>query len=74
MGRWSIAHRVDDVQRSIGKVKSEGGEILYGGEKLDGAEFSGGCYMKPASRRAAPRVRDRAGRNVRTVALSDDLP
>jgi len=28
-------------------VKGEGGEILYGGEKLDGAEFPGGCYMKP---------------------------
>jgi len=27
---------VENVQRSIEKVKSEGGEILYGGEKLDG--------------------------------------
>jgi aldehyde dehydrogenase (NAD+) len=38
---------VDNVQRSIERVKAEGGEILFGGEKLDGAEFAGGCYMRP---------------------------
>ena len=38
---------VENVQRSIEKVKSEGGEILYGGEKLNGAKFPGGCYMTP---------------------------
>ena len=42
------------VQRSIEKVKSEGGEILYGGEKLDGAQFPGGCYMKPCLATARP--------------------
>ena len=38
---------VDGVQQSIERVKAEGGEILYGGEKLDGGEFPGGCYMRP---------------------------
>ncbi|MBA3962262.1 MAG: aldehyde dehydrogenase family protein [Chthoniobacterales bacterium] len=38
---------VDNVQRSIEKVKSEGGEILFGGEKLNGEKFPGGCYMTP---------------------------
>ncbi len=38
---------VENVQNSIAKVKSEGGEILYGGEKLEGAEYEGGCYMTP---------------------------
>jgi aldehyde dehydrogenase (NAD+) len=38
---------VGNVQQSIERVKSEGGEILYGGEKLDGAQFPGGCYMRP---------------------------
>jgi aldehyde dehydrogenase (NAD+) len=28
-------------------VKAEGGEILHGGEKLNGSEFPGGCYMTP---------------------------
>ena len=45
---------VENVQRSIDKVKSEGGEILYGGEKLDGAQFPGGCYMKPCLATARP--------------------
>src|SRR5215467_7411305 len=38
---------VDMVQDSIKKLKDEGGEVLYGGERLEGADFSGGCYMKP---------------------------
>jgi aldehyde dehydrogenase (NAD+) len=45
---------VENVQRSIEKVKSEGGEILYGGEKLDGEQFAGGCYMKPCLAAARP--------------------
>ncbi len=45
---------VENVLQSIAKVKSEGGEILCGGEKLDGAEFSGGCYMTPCLATAKP--------------------
>ncbi|MGZ5021719.1 MAG: L-piperidine-6-carboxylate dehydrogenase [Chthoniobacterales bacterium] len=47
------AHSVDAVQESIAKVKAEGGEIIFGGEKLNGAEFSGGCYMRPAIARVS---------------------
>src|ERR1051325_9395315 len=45
---------LEKVQRSIERVKSEGGEILYGGEKLDGEKFPGGCYMKPCLATAQP--------------------
>jgi aldehyde dehydrogenase (NAD+) len=45
---------LENVQRSIEKVKNEGGEILYGGEKLDGEQFPGGCYMKPCLVTARP--------------------
>ncbi len=45
---------VENVQKSIAKVKSEGGEILHGGEKLDGAEYEGGCYMTPCLATARP--------------------
>jgi L-aminoadipate-semialdehyde dehydrogenase len=38
---------VDNVLQSIEKVKSEGGEILHGGEKLNGSDFPGGGYMTP---------------------------
>ncbi|MDQ6764751.1 MAG: aldehyde dehydrogenase family protein [Verrucomicrobiota bacterium] len=47
MGPLIDAGSVDNVQQSIEKVKSQGGEILYGGEKLDGEKFVGGCYMTP---------------------------
>ncbi|MBA3882414.1 MAG: aldehyde dehydrogenase family protein [Chthoniobacterales bacterium] len=38
---------VDNVQQSIERVKAEGGEVLFGGQKLNGVEFPGGCYMRP---------------------------
>src|SRR5437660_10927202 len=42
---------VDMVQDSIQKLKDEGGEVLYGGERM---ELSGGCYMKPCLATAKP--------------------
>ena len=45
---------VENVQESIAKLKEQGGEVLYGGEPLEGAEFPGGCYMKPCLANAGP--------------------
>ena len=45
---------LENVQRSIERVKSEGGEVLYGGDKLEGEQFPGGCYMKPCLATARP--------------------
>jgi aldehyde dehydrogenase (NAD+) len=42
---------VDMVQESIQKLKDEGGEVLYGGERID---LPGGCYMKPCLAKARP--------------------
>ena len=42
---------VDMVQNSIEKLKAEGGEVLYGGERM---ELAGGCYMKPCLANAKP--------------------
>ncbi len=39
---------------SIEKLKKEGGEVLYGGETLDGPEFPSGCYMTPCLANAKP--------------------
>src|SRR5215203_2853763 len=47
------APSVEAVQQSIAKVKAEGGEIIYGGEKLNGSEFEGGAYMRPAIARVS---------------------
>jgi aldehyde dehydrogenase (NAD+) len=54
MGPLIDAGSVEKVEESILRVKDEGGEILYGGERLDGAEFSGGCYMRPCLAKAKP--------------------
>jgi aldehyde dehydrogenase (NAD+) len=54
MGPMVDQGAVDDVLRAIEKLKEEGGEVLYGGERLNGKEFSGGCYMKPCLANAKP--------------------
>src|SRR5881275_3260509 len=47
MGPLIDKNAVDLVQHSIQRLKDEGGEVLYGGDRLEGSDFPGGCYMKP---------------------------
>jgi len=51
MGPMIDKGAVDMVQESIQKLKDEGGEVLYGGERM---ELPGGCYMKPCLVAAKP--------------------
>src|SRR5229473_5302018 len=51
MGPLIDKNAVDLVQHSIQRLKDEGGEVLYGGERLD---LPGGCYMKPCLATAKP--------------------
>jgi aldehyde dehydrogenase (NAD+) len=39
---------VDEMMAAIEKVKAAGGTIVCGGEKLDGPDYPGGCYVTPA--------------------------
>src|SRR4029079_14003801 len=54
MGPLIDTSAVDMVQHSIQGLKDEGGEVLYGGERLEGETFSGGCYMTPCLANAKP--------------------
>ncbi len=47
MGPLINTEAVDTMMAAIGKIKEQGGEILYGGEKLDGGKYPGGCYVTP---------------------------
>ena len=38
---------VDDLMNAVRRVQEEGGEILYGGERLEGDEYPGGHYVIP---------------------------
>jgi aldehyde dehydrogenase (NAD+) len=51
MGPMIDKGAVDMVQDSIQKLKDEGGEVLYGGERMD---LPGNCYMKPCLANAKP--------------------
>jgi aldehyde dehydrogenase (NAD+) len=54
MGPLIDRHAVDAVLHSIERLKEEGGEVLYGGERLKGEKFPGGCYMTPCLTNAKP--------------------
>lgn len=38
---------VEEMMQAIVRVKQEGGSILYGGERLKGKSYPGGCYVTP---------------------------
>src|ERR1043166_3458205 len=52
MGPLIDKNAVDMVQHSIQRLKTEGGEVLYGGERLEGPQYSSGCYMTPGDRKS----------------------
>ena len=54
MGPLIDRNAVDMVQHSIQRLKNEGGEVLYGGERLEGPQYPGGCYMTPCLANAKP--------------------
>src|SRR5438309_10710211 len=54
MGPLIDKNAVDMVQHSIQRLKDEGGDVLYGGERLEGAQYEGGCYMTPCLANAKP--------------------
>ncbi len=47
MGPLVTRDAVDDLQGAIKQVVAEGGEILFGGEVLDGPDYPGGHWVKP---------------------------
>jgi aldehyde dehydrogenase (NAD+) len=47
MGPLVTPDAVKNMQNAIARITEEGGEILYGGEKLDGPNYPGGHYVKP---------------------------
>jgi aldehyde dehydrogenase (NAD+) len=51
MGPLIDKNAVEMVQDSIKRLKDEGGEVLYGGERLD---LPGDCYMAPCLANAKP--------------------
>ena len=47
MGPLVTQDAVDDMENAIVRIEQEGGEILSGGDRLDGADYPGGHYVKP---------------------------
>jgi len=47
MGPLVTTGAVTDMQNAIGRIKREGGKILYGGQALGGDAYPGGHYVTP---------------------------
>ncbi len=47
MGPLIDTKAVDTMLAAIETVKKEGGEVLCGGQRLEGAGYAGGCYITP---------------------------
>lgn len=44
------------MQNALQAVKAQGGEVIYGGQPLDGPGFESGCYVMPAVAEAKPEM------------------
>lgn len=53
MGPLVSRSAVEDMMRGLQQIREQGGEILYGGDRLD---LPGGCYVRPAIVRARPEM------------------
>ncbi len=47
MGPLVTRQAVKDLQNAVRRVQEEGGDILFGGEPLDGPDYPGGHYVRP---------------------------
>ncbi len=76
MGPLINADAVDTMMRAITTIKEQGGEILYGGQKLSGEKYPGGCYVTPciaAVRNEFPVVQDETFAPILYVIEYDTL-
>ena len=54
MGPLIDTDAVDQMMATLKAATEQGGEILMGGERLDGEAYAGGCYVTPAVVKAHP--------------------
>jgi aldehyde dehydrogenase (NAD+) len=47
MGPLIDAGAVDDMMNAVRRLGEEGGRVICGGERLEGAGYEGGCYVTP---------------------------
>jgi aldehyde dehydrogenase (NAD+) len=47
MGPMIDPSAVEAMMAAIERIRQEGGEILYGGQRLEGPKYPGGCYVTP---------------------------
>jgi aldehyde dehydrogenase (NAD+) len=76
MGPLVDAAAVATMQRALGTIREQGGEIIHGGKVLTGAGYEGGCWVEPCIVRAKasmPIVREETFAPILYAITFDDL-
>ena len=56
MGPLIDQHAVATMMQALETIKAQGGEILYGGQRLEGSDYPGGRYVTPTLVKATPEM------------------
>lgn len=48
MGPLVNTGAVEEMTAALKIIEDQGGEVVYGGKRLEGSEYPGGCYVEPA--------------------------
>ena len=77
MGPLLDTAAVETMMTALQQVRAQGGEILFGGERLTGEAYPGGCYVTPCMVRIGPEaaiVREETFAPILYVMAYDTLP
>jgi len=47
MGPLVDTGAVEEMMRALETIRAQGGEVVYGGKRLEGAAWAGGCWVEP---------------------------
>jgi len=76
MGPLVTRGAVSDMQAGLKTIREQGGEVIYGGEVLDGPGYEGGCWVKPCivkAKRDLPIVQEEIFAPILYIIEVDDV-
>jgi len=76
MGPLVDTKAVDDMMSALSVIKEQGGEVICGGNVLEGPNYLGGCYVEPTLVRARadmPIIKDETFAPILYLITVDDL-
>jgi aldehyde dehydrogenase (NAD+) len=76
MGPMVDKGEVEVMMAALERIKEQGGEVVYGGNRLEGDKYPGGCYVEPTivlANHDLPMMREETFAPILYVVRYDDL-